>query len=123
MRRLMRFERSGERMAPWHIFTRRLGRNVLAALVVLGIWLALGMGLYGFFGAPTWQLAFESAAMIASGMGPLAETPPAGVAGGLYAIGSMFVDFIVPSLVLAPVFHRLLHKFHIQDRERADRAN
>jgi sterol desaturase/sphingolipid hydroxylase (fatty acid hydroxylase superfamily) len=123
MRKLMRFEGSRDRMAPWHVFRRRLSRNVVAALVVLGGWLAVGMALYASFGAPNWQSAFESAAMIASGMGPLSDTPSAGVAGGLYAVGSMFVDFIVPSLALAPVFHRLLHKFHIEDRERAGNTN
>jgi hypothetical protein len=116
MRKLLHFEHHKETMAPWSVFTMRLGRNFMAALIVLGGWLVAGTLLYAWSGAGSWTSAFESAAMIASGMGPLADTPAAGIGGAAYAIGSMFIDFFIPSLVLAPIFHRLLHRFHLQDR-------
>jgi hypothetical protein len=119
MKKLLHFEGAGERLAPWSVFTRRVSRNLLVALVMLGGWLVLGMLIYRFtLGAMDWPTAFESAAMIAAGMGPLGGHEAGATASalaGLYALGSLFVGFIVPSLVLAPVFHRVLHRFHIED--------
>jgi uncharacterized membrane protein len=110
------------KLASRRVFARRLGRNVAWALTILLGWLAFGVIIYGAYGGQAFDfiVAFESAAMIVSGMGPLSGTPDRGVGGllvGLYALGSLFMDFIVPSLVLAPVFHRLLHRFHLEDEE------
>lgn len=122
MNRLFRFEHRAERLASRQAFARRIGRNVLWALIILGIWLAIGIGVYGVWGERPFSFvsAFESAAMIVAGMGPLDGTPHGGLGGffiGVYALGSLFIDFIVPSLVLAPVFHRILHRFHLEDSE------
>jgi hypothetical protein len=64
--------------------------------------------------------AFANAAMILSGMGPLTplQTDGGKIFAGLYAIASGLLIFGVAGLVLAPVFHRLLHRFHVDDRNR-----
>jgi hypothetical protein len=121
--RLFHFEHRAERLASRQAFARRIGRNVLSALAILGAWLAVGVAIYGIWDTREFGFvpAFESAAMIVAGMGPLDGTPHDGLGGlfiGLYALGSLFIDFIVPSLVLAPAFHRLLHRFHLEDDER-----
>jgi uncharacterized membrane protein len=121
--RFFHFERRADRLASRRTFVQRLWRNVLWALAILGAWLAIGIAIYGIWGGRTFGFiaAFESAAMIVSGMGPLEGTPHDGMGGffiGLYALGSLFIGFIVPSLVLAPVFHRVLHRFHLEDEER-----
>jgi hypothetical protein len=119
MRKLLHFESIADHLAPWGVFIQRVWRNLTFALLVLGIWLVAGVALYHFkLGVEDWSDAFESAAMIASGMGPLSAKPEGGLGGvlaGVYALGSLFVGFVVPSLVLAPVFHRVLHRFHIED--------
>ena len=55
--------------------------------------------------------------MILSGMGPLANPQTAGgkFFAGCYALYSGLVVIIVAGLIFAPVFHRFLHKFHIED--------
>lgn len=62
--------------------------------------------------------AFANAAMILSGMGPLAPlaTPGGKIFAGIYAIFSGLLLFGIAGLMLAPVFHRLLHHFHVDDR-------
>jgi hypothetical protein len=116
--RFFHFERRADRLASRRAFVQRLGRNVFWALAILGAWLAVGIAIYGIWDDRQFSFvaAFESAAMIVSGMGPLEGTPHGGLGGffiGLYALGSLFIDFFVPSLVLAPVFHRVMHRFHL----------
>jgi len=61
--------------------------------------------------------AFANAAMILSGMGPL--EPLKSTAGkmfaGLYALYSGLVLVLASGVVLAPIVHRMLHRFHLQD--------
>jgi hypothetical protein len=54
--------------------------------------------------------------MILSGMGPLGElkTTAGKIFAGSYAIFSWLVIVIATSFVLAPIFHRLLHHFHVE---------
>jgi hypothetical protein len=71
-----------------------------------------------------WVDAFANAAMILSGMGPL--SPPQTTGGklfaGLYALYSGLALIVATGIILAPVVHRLLHRFHVEseDGRRAD---
>ena len=60
--------------------------------------------------------SFLNAAMILSGMGPAAElkTQSGKVFAGCYAIFSGLIIVIATGFVLAPIFHRVLHKFHVE---------
>jgi hypothetical protein len=63
--------------------------------------------------------AYVNAAMILSGMGPLGElkTTAGKVFAGSYAILSGLIIVIATGFVLAPIFHRVLHRFHVEARE------
>ena len=62
-------------------------------------------------------------------MGPATElkTEAGKVFAGFYAIFSGLVIVIATGFVLAPIFHRVLHKFHVETRRQlvcsADLAN
>jgi hypothetical protein len=60
--------------------------------------------------------AFLNAAMILSGMGPAAvlQTTGGKLFAGFYAIFSGLLLIIATGFVLAPIFHRVLHKFHLE---------
>jgi hypothetical protein len=60
--------------------------------------------------------AFVNAAMILSGMGPVDALKTTGgkVFAGLYAIFSGLIIIIATGFVLAPIFHRILHHFHVE---------
>ena len=62
--------------------------------------------------------AYVNAAMILSGMGPLGELKSTGgkIFAGSYAIFSGLLIVIATGFVLAPVFHRVLHKFHVEQK-------
>jgi hypothetical protein len=117
MRHLFLFERKRQPLASHHIFARRLSRNALWSAGVIAVSLALGMsGYMGFEGMGVID-AFANAAMILSGMGPLAPLATTGgkIFAGIYAIFSGLLLFGIAGLMLAPIFHRLLHRFHVDD--------
>ena len=55
--------------------------------------------------------------MILSGMGPVTELKTAGgkLFAGFYAIFSGLFVVIATGFVLAPILHRVLHSFHIEE--------
>ena len=95
-------------------------RITLSAIWALGlIILALAIGMAGYMGFESMGLidAFVNAAMILSGMGPVTvlHTDGGKIFAGLYAIFCGLLIFGVAGLLLVPVLHRLLHRFHIED--------
>jgi hypothetical protein len=67
-----------------------------------------------------WIDAFADASMILSGMGPLSplKTPGGKLFAGCYALYSGLLLIAVTGIVLAPVVHRLLHRFHVEHAQR-----
>lgn len=86
------------------------------ALVVLLANLGVGMLGYHVFENLGWVDAFANAAMILSGMGPLA--PINSEAGklfiGSYAIFSGVIFLTTVGFFLTPLVHRLLHRLHLE---------
>ncbi len=113
------FERRTQRVAGREVFLRRLGRNLGMALVIIGVSLLAGMIGFVVFEGKDWVSAYDNAAMILSGMGPFDEA--ASDAGrifeGSYALYSGLTVILVSTLILAPVFHRVLHSFHVEDED------
>ena len=109
-------------------FISRLMRAVLLGLGLIAASLAIGMaGYLYFFPKMEWADAFVNAAMILSGMGPLAtpETTAAKLFSGCYALYSGLMLVMSAGVVFAPLVHRFLHKFHADDddvRERTKRV-
>ena len=122
MKHLLDYEHRNQPVLPAARFSSRLIRNARWALGIILVALAAGMaGYMGFEGMGVID-AFANAAMILSGMGPLTalQTNGGKLFAGLYAICSGLLIFGVAGLVLAPVFHRLLHRFHVDDAKDRD---
>jgi len=101
---------------PRERFARRVALHAAAALTVLLLSLGLGMAGYEYFEALPWRDAFLNAAMLMGGMGPVdaPRTDGGKVFAGLYALYAGLVFIASAGLVLAPIAHRVLHKFHWQ---------
>jgi hypothetical protein len=71
---------------------------------------------YHVFEKLSWLDAFVNAAMILSGMGPLGplQTAAGKLFAGCYALFSGLAFITTIGVVFAPVFHRFLHKFHLE---------
>jgi len=111
------YEHRSEKLLPFHRFMGRMAKTVCFALFFIVVALGLGVvGYHEFAGLP-WVDSFLNAAMILTGMGPVdpMKTDGAKLFASFYAIfsGSVFLTAI--AFVLAPVFHRLLHRFHLDE--------
>ncbi len=112
------FEHVSKPIIPRRQFVSRLTRAVLLGLGLIVISLAIGMaGYLCFFPKLDWADAFVNAAMILSGMGPLAvpETTAAKIFSGCYAIYSGLMLVMSAGVVFAPLVHRFLHKLHADE--------
>lgn len=96
-------------------FALRLLAHACAALGLISVSLLWGMWGYHHFEHLDWLDAFLNAAMLLGGMGPVKTqdlTDGGKLFAGLYALYSGLVFIAVMGLMLAPVVHRILHRFH-----------
>lgn len=116
------FERKNEKLVPLPRFLWRVLVALLLVLVVLC--LALGVGVVGYHGLAglSWIDSLLNASMILTGMGPVAPltTTASKLFASVYAIFSGVIFLSSVGLVFAPIFHRILHKFHLDDAEQND---
>jgi Co/Zn/Cd efflux system component len=116
------FERRHEPLIPLSRFVRRLASSFAIGQVLVAISLAIGMvGYHRLFSLP-WIDAFVNAAMILSGMGPLAEPESFGAKlfSGLYALYSGLAVLAIAGVIFAPAVHRFLHYLHADPDETRD---
>jgi hypothetical protein len=117
-----RFEHGRQPVISRRRFIRRM-------FIVIGLWLALtviglviGIAGYAYFEGMSLADAYVNAAMILSGMGPVGElkTTAGKIFAGTYAIFSGLVIIIATGFLLAPIFHRVLHRFHVETTREKD---
>jgi hypothetical protein len=94
----------------------RVARSVALALAIIVVSLGIGMAGYHAFEGLSWLDAFLNAAMILSGMGPVApiQTTAGKLFAGCYALFSGLALITTLAVIVAPVFHRFLHRFHME---------
>ena len=119
MQSLIRYERYGQPLATRAVFLRRLGRNVAVVIAIVAVSLAVGMIGYHTLADLEWIDAYDTAAMILSGMGPFGRpaSPAVQFFEGTYALYSGLLVVGTSTLILAPVFHRVLHSLKVEDEE------
>ena len=114
------YEHRREALLPRREFWLRMLRHGYLAVAIIGVALGIGILGYHFCERMGWLDAFVNAAMILSGMGPLG--PLRYDAGkwfaGFYALFSGVAFITTVGVLLAPVVHRFLHKFHLETRTR-----
>ncbi|HSH88088.1 MAG TPA: hypothetical protein VK958_12655, partial [Methylophilus sp.] len=83
--------------------------------------LAIGMAGYMHYEQLAWRDAFLNSAMLMGGMGPVdaPKTDDGKVFAGLYALYAGLVFIVTVGLVLTPIVHRIMHKFHWQQDSKA----
>lgn len=96
-------------------FLRRQLNYTLFSLLILVFSIGIGTAGYHVFGRLGWVDSFLNASMILTGMGPVdkMDTDAAKLFASFYALfsGVMFLTFV--GVLFAPVYHRFLHRFHI----------
>ena len=124
---------TGARPERWHhapivpraLFLRRLGKNGLVGIGLIAVSLLIGTIGYHLSAGLDWVDSILNASMILTGMGqvdPLHTTGAKLFASG-YAIFSGVAFLSIIGIVIAPVVHRFLHRFHLDIHEAVEGAN
>jgi len=113
------FAKPNPKLLPRKEFIRRLGWSVATGGMLILFSLTVGLFGYHFICGLAWVDAFLDAAMILSGMGPMSalSTPAAKLFAGCYAIYCGIALIGTTGVIMAPVIHRALHKFHLEDSD------
>ena len=88
---------------------------------ILAIAIALGVGVVGYhiLAGLGWIDSLLNASMILGGMGPVNQLPTEGakIFASMYALFSGLMFIGIMGVVLSPIVHRFLHKFHIDEKD------
>ena len=111
------FERKHEKIAPLSVFIRRMAKSLALAGLLILVALSIGVSGYHWIAGFGWVDSLLEASMILGGMGPVNQLPTTGakIFASAYALFSGLMFIGVMGIVLTPVAHRLLHKFHIDE--------
>ena len=98
---------------------KRLIASLATAFCLIGLALMLGIVGYHVLGGFGWVDSLLEASMILGGMGPVNQLTGDGVKifASIYALFSGLIFIAVMGVVLSPVAHRVLHKFHVDEKD------
>lgn len=116
----LEYEQRRDQLAPIGVFRTRLMRSGGLCAIIIGVSLAIGvLGYHYIGGLESWVDCIYNASMILGGMGPVAElkTDAGKLFASLYALFSGITLLTSVGVLLAPVLHRLLHHFHVDDAD------
>ena len=108
-------EHRSQPVLPRHQFFVRLARGGAIAAGLIVVSLLIGMVGYHHYEGFAWIDAFHNAAMLLGGMGPVDRplTTSGKLFAGVYALYCGLAVIVVAGVILAPIAHRLLHRFHV----------
>jgi hypothetical protein len=114
---LFDYESVRQPLASTQRYVWRIIASFFVALLLIGGSLAGGMLGYAHYEGMSWLDAFLNASMILSGMGPADQlkTDAGKLFAGCYALYSGLIVVLTSGIVLAPIAHRILHRFHVDD--------
>ncbi len=97
---------------------RRIVASLVVALVLILFALAVGIVGYHLIAGFNFVDSLLEASMILGGMGPVRELPndTAKVFASIYALFSGVIFIALMGIILTPVAHRVMHKFHIDEK-------
>ena len=120
----MAFEHRKQPLLPRGRFYRRLAAyfGIAIGLIIGSLFIGI-LGYHTLEGLP-WIDALLNAAMILGGMGPVNElhTDAGKLFAAIYALFSGVVFLMAVAVLLAPIVHRFLHRFHLEIDEKSSRS-
>jgi len=111
------FEKKSDKLLPWPRFAKRMAASLAITLGIVSLALLAGSEGYHVIAGLPWVDALLNAAMILTGMGPVdpMKDSASKLFATFYALFSGVVFLSAVGIVLAPVFHRIIHAFHIDE--------
>ena len=113
----MPYEKSNEALLSDSGFLLRMLKSFAVTLIIVGFSLSFGMMGYCYFGNLPWDDGLLNAAMILTGMGPVdhMNSTPGKLFATFYALYSGIAFLSMMAVIMAPVLHRFMHRFHLED--------
>ena len=116
------FEHHEEPLQTPKAFVARQIKYLAFALMILLC--SIGIGTFGYhtLGNLKWIDAFLNASMILTGMGPVdkMETDGGKMFSAIYALFSGVAFLTLVGVLFAPLYHRFLHKFHLDIEDKGN---
>ena len=105
------------RLAPEPVYYMRVWRSAALAIGMMAGMLVVGTLGYHLVDDFEWLDAFHQSSMLLAGMGPVKEinTTAGKLFDSIYAIVCALVMLGAAGILFAPVIHRILHRFHLED--------
>lgn len=118
------YERKHEPLISRTAFFFRLVRHASTSLGIIILSLIIGVLGYRLLEGMSWVDALLNASMLLGGMGPVTElhTTAGKLFASFYALYSGVVFLVIAGIMVAPIFHRLLHHFHLEDEASAENS-
>ena len=101
-------------------FAKRMARCIFLALLLLVLTLLAGTAGFHQLEKFLWIDAFLNAVLIMTGLGLVnpAATPAGKLFTSFYALLSTVMFFVILGILITPLLHRLLHRFHLDLEEK-----
>jgi hypothetical protein len=115
----LKYERHHDQLAPISVFAQRLLGSLAIALALIAVALVLGIAGYHYIAGFNLVDSLLEASMILGGMGPVNQLPTdhAKIFASIYALFSGIIFIGVMGIILSPVVHRVMHKFHVDEKD------
>lgn len=113
----MIFERRNHPLISLKAFIQRMMFWIVVTVFAFIVSLGIGIVGYHYFEQMAWIDALLNASMILGGMGPVDPlyTDEGKIFASFYAIYSGVFLIFCGGILLAPIFHRVLHHFHADE--------
>ncbi|MGA9770256.1 MAG: hypothetical protein WBV94_14550 [Blastocatellia bacterium] len=111
------FKHTHAKLAPFSVFIKRLGVSIFISVFLILVALVIGIAGYHWIADFSWIDSLLNASMILGGMGPVGElkTTGAKLFASIYALFCGVVFIGVMGVIISPILHRMLHRFHIDE--------
>ncbi len=111
----MVLEHRKAKLASPEKFRKRLYKFALLGFGIFAVSLILGIAGYHYIGRLGWVDSYMNASMILGGMGPVDPLPDkwAKIFAGTYALFSGVMFLLGMGVIITPIAHRFIHKFHV----------
>ncbi len=113
------FEKKHQKIVSLSVFIKRMAAYIGVVLLLILSVLFIGVAGYHWIAGLSWIDSLLNASMILGGMGPvdrLIQTD-AKIFASVYALFSGLVFIAVMGILFAPILHRMLHTFHMEDKD------
>jgi hypothetical protein len=113
------FEHKSKPLLPRKAFYVRFAWSVTTTMGIVAFSLFMGSAGYHYLGDLPWIDALLNASMILAGMGPVdpIHSSAAKLFASFYALYSGIAFLTMVAILMAPLLHRFLHKFHLEVSE------